>query len=88
MILYEVFKVVLREKDQTTALQIVVTIQQGKVIELTSEIAIQTAKLSSEKKLPLTDSILLSTVYLYDAVIWTQDDDFKDITGVKYYMKK
>ena len=87
-ILYEVFKVVLREKDENAALQVVATMQQCKVIELTPEIAIQAAKLSYEKKLPMADSIILSTGYLYDAVIWTQDADFKNIPGVKYYVKK
>jgi len=88
IILYEVFKVVLREKDENTALQVVATMQQCKVIELTSEIAIQAAKLSFEKKLPMADSIILSTGYLYDAVIWTQDADFKNIQGAKYYADK
>ncbi|MBN2102873.1 type II toxin-antitoxin system VapC family toxin [bacterium] len=88
IILYEVFKVILREKDENTALQVVATMQQCKVIELTSEIAIQAAKLSFEKKLPMADSIILSTGYLYNAVIWTQNADFKNITGVKYLPKK
>ena len=88
IILFEVFKVVLREKDENTALQVIATMQQCKVIELTSEIAIQAAKLSYEKKLPMADSIILSTGYLYNAVIWTQDADFKNISGVKYFSKK
>jgi predicted nucleic acid-binding protein len=86
--LYEVFKVVLREKDENTALQVTATMQQCKVIELTSEIAIHAAKISHDKKLPMADSIILATGILYNAVIWTQDSDFKNITGVKYFSKK
>ena len=86
--LYEVFKVVLREKDENAALQVIATMQQCKVIELTSEIAIHAAKLSYEKKLPMADSIILATGILNNAVIWTQDSDFKNISGVKFYSKK
>ncbi|MBN2000804.1 type II toxin-antitoxin system VapC family toxin [candidate division KSB1 bacterium] len=88
IILYEVFMVVLREKDENTALQVIATMQQCKVIELSSEIAIQAAKLSHEKNLPMADSIILATGILYDAVIWTQDADFKNISYVKYFSKK
>lgn len=87
IILYEVFKVTLREKDENTALQVAATMQQGNVIEITSEIAIQAAKLSLDHKIPMADSIILSTGYLYHAIIWTQDSDFKDIPGVKYFPK-
>lgn len=88
IIIYEVFKVVLREKDENVALQTVAVMQQGKVVELTADIAIQAAKLSLEHKIPMADSIILATGYYFKAVIWTQDIDFKDIQGVKYFSKR
>lgn len=87
IILYEVFKVILREKDENIALQVIATMQQSRVVELTSEISIQAAKISFDKKIPMADSIILSTGYHYNALIWTQDADFKDIPGVKYFPK-
>ncbi|MBC8417194.1 MAG: hypothetical protein H8E10_01195 [Desulfobacterales bacterium] len=36
----------------------------------------------------MADSIILATAKAFDAVIWTQDSDFKNIAGVKYFPKK
>ncbi len=83
--IYEVFKVVMREKDENTALQAIALMQQGQVVDLNSEIALNAAKLSIEHKIPMADSIILSTGILYDSVIWTQDIDFKGLPNVKYF---
>lgn len=85
--LYEVFKVILRERNEDDALQAIALMQQGKIINLTSEIAIQSAKNSRDYKLPMADSIILTTAQLYDAIIWTQDIDFRNIDRVKYFAK-
>jgi predicted nucleic acid-binding protein len=82
--LYEVFKVVLRERDETDALQAVALMSQGNVVELTSEIALEAARISLDYKLPMADSIVLATGRVCDATIWTQDNDFKGIQGVKF----
>ena len=36
----------------------------------------------------MAESIILATAKAFDAVIWTQDSDFKNIAGVKYFPKK
>jgi len=61
--------------------------KQGKLIELTDAIAISAAKISIDYKLPMADSIILSTACKYNAVLWTQDDDFEKIPGVEYFPK-
>ena len=38
-------------------------------------------------KLPLADSIIYATAQKYDAVVWTQDTDFKGLESVKFYPK-
>ena len=85
--LYEVFKVVLRERNEEDALQAIALMQQGTVIDLSTEIAIQSAKNSIDYKIPMADSIILTTALIYDAIIWTQDIDFKKIPRVKYFSK-
>lgn len=85
--LYEVFKVVLRERGEDHALQAIALMQQGKIIELTTELAIQAAKNSLDYQIPMADSIIFTTAKMYDATIWTQDADFKDIPGVRYFSK-
>ena len=85
--LYEVFKIVCRQRGEDAALQAVAMMQQGQVIELSSSIALLAAKLSLDLKIPMADSIILATAQTHDAVLWTQDDDFKGLSGVRYFPK-
>lgn len=84
----EVFKTVIRQKDENSALQAAALMEQGTVVDLNTAIALSAAKLSFEYKLPLADSIILATARAYDAILWTQDADFKGIDGVKFFPKK
>ena len=86
--IYEVFKVVLRESSENEALHAVVAMQKGTVVDLTPALAIAASKLSLEHNLPMADSIILATAMEFDAILWTQDSDFKNIGGVKYFPKK
>ena len=86
--IYEVFKVILRESNENEALQAVVAMQKGKVVELNASLAIAASKLSLEYNLPMADSIILSTAREFNAMIWTQDADFKNFSSVKYFPKK
>lgn len=69
------------------ALQAVAMMRQGEVIELSSSIALLAAKLSLDLKIPMADSIILATAQIHNAVLWTQDDDFKGLSGVRYFPK-
>ena len=85
--IYEVFKVVLRESSENEALQVIAAMQKGKLVELNTNLAISASKLSLKNKLPMAASIILATANQYMATIWTQDIDFKDLPGVKYFQK-
>lgn len=86
--LYEVFKVVLRQRGQSAALQAIAAMRQGHVIDLSERIALPAAELSLELKLPMADSIILATARLYDAHIWTQDADFEGMEDVTFVAKR
>jgi len=86
--IYEVFKVILREAGENEALQAVVAMQKGTVVDLKAPLAIAASKLSLEHNLPMADSIILATAVEFNAIIWTQDADFKNIHNVKYFPKK
>jgi predicted nucleic acid-binding protein len=85
--IYEIYKKVLLEKDENTAVQIVGLMQQAKVVDVTPLIAIEAAKYSRAFKITMADSIIYATARVNDSTIWTQDIDFKDLDGVKYYRK-
>jgi len=86
--IYEVFKVVLRESSENEALQAAAAMQKGTVVDLTVQLAIAASKLCLGNGLPMADSIILTTAKAYDAILWTQDSDLKNMTGVKYFPKK
>ncbi len=85
--LLEVFKRVLIQRGEDLALQAVALMQQGRVVELDTALSLQAAKLGVEMKLPLADSIILATAKAWNAVLWTQDSDFKDVEGARFFTK-
>jgi predicted nucleic acid-binding protein len=86
--IYEVFKVVLRESGENDALQAAAAMQKGTVVALTVPLAIAASKLSIEHALPMADSLILATAQEFNALLWTQDSDLKNINNVKYFPKK
>ncbi len=86
--IYEVFKVVLRESGENDALQAAAAMQKGAVVAFTASLAIVASKLSIEHALPMADSIILATAQEFNAILWTQDSDLKNINNVKYFPKK
>lgn len=82
--LYEVFKRVLQQRDESQALQAVALMEQGNVADLNATLALAAAKLSSDLKLPMADSIMLATARAFGATLWSQDADFEGMEGVRY----
>jgi predicted nucleic acid-binding protein len=84
----EVFKRIFQQRGENNALQAVAMMSQGRIIDLDTSIALSASKFGLDFKLPLADSIILATARAKNALIWTQDSDFKDIDGVKYIPSK
>jgi len=85
--IYEVFKRVYQQRGEGDALQSVAMMEQGKVVELDTTLALSAAKISLDLRIPMADSIILATARSYDATLWTQDVDFKGAAGVEYIEK-
>ena len=86
--IFEVFKRILQQRGEGDALQAIAVMQQASVVELTSPLALDAARLSLETHLPMADSIILATARAFGAMLWTQDADFKDIEQVQYIEKE
>lgn len=82
--LYEVFKKVNAVADEPRALQAVAQMKQGQVIELSEAIALRAALISLKHRLPMADSLILSTAWSKQATLWTQDKHFAGLPGVAY----
>ncbi len=83
--LLEVFKVVLRQRGESDALQAVALMQQGRIIDLDGALTLAAAKAGVDLKLPLADSVVYATAQRVGGVVWTQDDDFANLADVEYF---
>lgn len=84
---YQVFKRVFQQRNESDGLEAVAMMQQGMVVDLDIPIALAAARLSVELKLPMAGSVMLATARAHNATYWTQDADFKAVEGVQYLEK-
>ncbi len=85
--IYEVFKRILQQRNEHSALQAVAIMEQGRVIDLGSELALSAAQISHEHNMPMADSMILATARAHEATVWTQDADFEGLEKVQYRPK-
>ncbi|GIK39527.1 MAG: hypothetical protein BroJett011_33600 [Chloroflexota bacterium] len=86
--LYELFKRVYQQRGEDDALKAVALMMQGRVVDLDAALVLSAAKLSHDLSLPLADSLILATAQAYQATLWTQDEHFRNISGVQYVAKQ
>lgn len=82
--LFEVFKRILQQRGEPSALQAVALMHQGRVVDLDAVLALAAARLSVHERLPLADSVILATARAFNATLWTQDSDFEGRDGVRF----
>jgi toxin FitB len=80
--------IILRQAGKKEALEKTAAMRQGKVVDLTSSLAIQAASLSLKHGLAMADSIVLATARGCQGVLWTQDADFEELPSVKFRAKR
>ena len=86
--IYEVFKRLLQSRGLDVAETRIADLYKGQQADFTAPLALSAAQISVEYKLPMADSLVLATARSYEATLWTQDEHFKDIPGVKFIGKK
>jgi len=82
--IYEVFKRIVQQRSENEALQVAAVMQQGRVSEMDSTVALSAARISIDHQLPMADSVVLATAKLNKATLWTQDAHFEGLPGVRY----
>lgn len=82
--LYEVFKRVVQQRGEGAALQAVAAMQWAEVVVLDANLALEAARVSLRARLPMADAVMLATARRYEAVLWTQDEDFRELDGIRY----
>lgn len=86
--MYGVFKRLQNQRGEEDALRAIGIMSLGVIADLTREIAVNAAHLSSEFKIAMADSIILATTRAYQATLWTQDADFEGMQEVEYIEKR
>lgn len=82
--LYEVFKRILQQRDEDSALKAVAVMGQGRVIPVDDVVALSAAAISARHRLPMADSLILASARACKAALWTQDADFEGMPEVNY----
>lgn len=88
IVLVEVTRRVMQQRDEDAALQVAAVLNQGHVVALNSTRALSAAHIGVTYKLRLADSIIYATAKEFDATIWTFDADFAGLPRVKYFAKR
>jgi predicted nucleic acid-binding protein len=85
--IYEVFKVVLRESGEDDAFTIAAAMQQGEVVDMDADLAMEAASIGLEEGLAFADSVIYTIAKKFSATLWTQDAHFLGKDGVQYRAK-
>lgn len=85
--LFEVFKRLHSQHGEDTAIDAIVSMQEGRVVPLGTDLALAAAVTSIEEGLPLADSVMLATARAHGATLWTQDEHFEGKEGVRHVRK-
>lgn len=87
IVLHEVYRWADREGGESAASRAMATMQTGTVLDLDSDLALASARLARQHRLPTADSIVYASAQFQGATVWTQDEDFRDLPGVRYFPK-
>jgi predicted nucleic acid-binding protein len=83
----EVFKRVYHQRGEESALEAIAYMFFGRIIDITGEIALDAAYLGLKHKLPIADSLILSSARTYNSTLYTQDSDFEGLDDVVFIRK-
>ena len=87
VVLYEVYKLVKRERSEEEALLAAAQMQKTRLVPLSDSVALAAADASLEFRLAMADSIVYATARAENAELVTSDADLRGLPGVTYLPK-
>lgn len=84
IVLFEVYKIIKRERTEEDALVAAAQLQRTNVISMTESLALLAGDVALERKLAMADAMVYATALGYGAELLTADADFKGLPGVVY----
>ncbi len=87
IVLYEVYKLIKRERTEEEALLAAAQIQKTRMVPLSESLALAAADLGLEHRLAMADAIVYATAQAEGARLVTGDKDLRGLPGVTYLPK-
>ena len=84
IVVYEVYKRIRSIQGEQSALEAYAQITHTKIVELTSQIALEAAEISLSKNLGMADALILATARASKAEILTSDKHLKDFKETRF----
>ncbi|HYX21560.1 MAG TPA: type II toxin-antitoxin system VapC family toxin [Thermoanaerobaculia bacterium] len=84
VVLYEVYKLIKRERTEEEALLAAAQMQKTRVLPLSESLALSAADVSLEFRLAMADAIVYATALSVEARLVTGDADLEGLPGVTY----
>lgn len=85
--LFEVHKILSRSLSAELVDRCLDVMRLGRVLDLTDRRAIAASKVARQHRLALADAAMYSMAQEHAASFWTQDIDYQDLPGVRYFAK-
>ncbi|MGZ5054973.1 MAG: PIN domain-containing protein [Methylobacter sp.] len=85
---FELYKWAKRERSEVEALDVIALTEQGRILPLTTRLALYAADLALQHQLSFADAIIYTSARMVDLPLITADDHFKDLPEVIYFSKK
>ena len=87
VVLYEVYKVIKRQRSEEEALAAAAQIGKTRLVPLTDAIALTAADVSLAHGIAMADAIVYATAMTENAKVLTSDEDLSDLPGDTYLKK-
>lgn len=87
IVLYEVYKVIKRQRSEEHALTAIAQMGKTQVVPLSDTIALTAADASLTYRLAMADALVYATALTHQAKLITSDDDLAPLPGVVYHKK-
>jgi toxin FitB len=85
--LFEVHKVLSRALPPSLVKQCLDVMRLGRVLDLSDDRAIAASDAASRYKLAMADAAMYSIAQEFRAEFWTQNADYQNLPGVRYFPK-
>ncbi|HEX5783705.1 MAG TPA: type II toxin-antitoxin system VapC family toxin [Burkholderiaceae bacterium] len=85
--LFEVHRVLSRKLPPEVVTACLNVMRLGRVLDITAPRAVAGAEVALRHKLAMGDALMYSLALEHGATFWTQDVDYDNLPGVKYFAK-